>query len=200
MKKQIDKVVSSGRSILGFVKRRAKEFQSPYLTKRLFNTFVIPVIEYVSPIWSPHRQVDCKRIESIQKQFLIFALRHLGFQGPRLPPYESRLLLIDMIPLHSRRKLASTLFAFDLLQNNIKVPELQSRLIINTNQHSTRSRKFLREELHHTDFAAFDTINSAIRNFNEFAIFFDPAFGKETFKFRILTKMKTLHNNSDISN
>ena len=193
MKKQIDKIVSSGRSILGFVKRRAKEFESPYLTKKFFTTFVLPVVEYVSPIWAPYRQVDCNRIESIQKQFLIFALRHLGFQGPQLPPYESRLLLIDMTPLVSRRKLASALLAFDLLQDNIKVPELRSRFIVNSNQHSTRSRRYIREELHHTDFAFFDVISTAIRNFNTYASFFDPAISKKSFKDKILTKMKTLH-------
>ena len=120
-KKQIDKAVASGKTILGFIKRRAKEFQDPYLTKQLFNTLVIPVVEYVSPIWAPYRDVDIKRIESIQKQFLIFALRHVGFQGPQLPPYKSRLLLINMISLEDRRRLASALLTFDILKKNINV-------------------------------------------------------------------------------
>ena len=59
-KPQIEKVVASGKSILGFIKRRAREFQDPYLTKQLFNTLVLPVVEHVSPIWAPYREVDKK--------------------------------------------------------------------------------------------------------------------------------------------
>jgi Reverse transcriptase (RNA-dependent DNA polymerase) len=193
-KKQIDKVVASGKTILGFVKRRAKEFQDPYLTKQLFNTLVLPVIEYVSPIWAPYRDVDIKRIESIQKQFLLFALRHLGFTGPQLPPYRNRLLLIDMIPLEERRRLASALLVFDILKSNINVPELKDRLTVNSNHYSTRSRRFLREEIHHSDFAYYEVISTGIRNFNSFAEHFDQVISKNTFKNRIMTQMKTIFN------
>ena len=191
-KKQIDRIVSSGQTILGFMKRRAKEFVDPYLTKKLFNTLVLPVIEYVSPIWAPYREVDIKRIESIQKQFLIFALRHLGFSGPQLPSYKSRLLLIDMIPLESRRRMASGLLAFDLIKGTITVEELRVRISDNASTYSTRNRRLLREDLHHSDFAYNDVISRAIRDFNTFSNLFEPNMSKTTFKNRIMQEKKTL--------
>ena len=193
-KKQVDKIVSSGNSILGFIKRRAKEFDDPYLTKQLFSTLVLPVVEYVSSIWAPYRDIDIKRLESIQKQFLIFALRHLGFSGPQLPAYRSRLLLLNMIPLEDRRNVAYALLAFDLIRGNVIANELKNRIIINNNQHSTRSRRFLREELHHSDFSYNDVVSRAIRNFNSNSDLYDESVSKNTFKSRIINKLKCLRN------
>lgn len=191
-KHQIDKVVSTGRSVLGFVKRRAKDFNNPYLTKLLYTTLVLPAIEYAGIIWAPYNVTDMSRVESIQKQFLLFALRHLGFTGYRLPQYESRLLLINMIPIGKRFTLSSALFAFDLLRSNIKVSELCNRIHLNNHTHSTRGRRYLVEDQHLTNFSYNDVVSAAIRNFNTYSKFYEPTISKETFKKRILDDMKKL--------
>ena len=94
-----------------------------------------------------------------------------------------------MISLEDRRRLASTLFTFDLLKNNINVKELKDRLIINTNRYTTRTRKFLKEENHRTDFAYFDVVSTAIRNFNLVASLFDTNCSKKTFRNRIMIQI-----------
>jgi len=92
----ISSTVNKAMSVLGFIKRWYKEFDDPYTTKLLFTPFVRPNLEYCSSVWSPQYQVHIDRIECVQKQFLLFALRGLNWeQNVRFPSYSSRLLLIS---------------------------------------------------------------------------------------------------------
>ena len=80
----------------------------PYLTKMiLFISLVRPILEYGSIIWYPCYAVHISSIEAVQKQFLIFYLRWNSYE---LTPYRSRLALIKMPTLKSRRSMLSTLF------------------------------------------------------------------------------------------
>ena len=132
-KQHINKICISGHSILGFIKRRAKEFNDLALTKSLYCSLVRSILEYACIVWAPYRQIDIDRIESVQKQFLLFALKHLNFSGFVLPPYKSRLLLLNMVPLEDRRKLFSAMFAFDLIQGNIKSENLLKLVDVSNN-------------------------------------------------------------------
>lgn len=193
-KQHIDMIVNSGHARLGFVKRIVKELNDPYLIKNMYSTLVRPTLEYANVIWSPYREVDKKKIESVQKQFLLFALRHLGFTGYHLPTYVSRLLLLDMTTLSCRRDLSSCLLAFDLLTGMIKVDDLSQRIVINENNFNTRNHKYLKEEQHSNDFSFYDTISHSIRNFNNFNFLFSTDISRNSFKSRILRHFKTLVN------
>jgi len=73
-------------SVLEFIKRWSTKFDDPYTTKLLFTSLVRPNLEYCFSVWSPQYQVHIGRIESVQKQFLLFALRGLNWdQNVRLP-------------------------------------------------------------------------------------------------------------------
>ena len=85
--------------ILGIIKRWAKEFYDPYVTKQLFTALVWPILEYGSIIWDSQNDVHSDKIESIQKQFLLFCLRHLQNRcdpNIRLPSYEKHLAFIKI--------------------------------------------------------------------------------------------------------
>ena len=87
-KHHMDATISRANSMLGLIKRFGKEFSDPYVTKSLYCSLVRSIIEYGSIVWMPAFTVDVKRIESIQKQFLIFCLRNLGWADRfHLPPY-----------------------------------------------------------------------------------------------------------------
>jgi len=72
-----DKFKSSGAKLLGFIKRRAHEFDDPYVTKTLNCAFVRPIMEYGSLIWNPYELGDTAKIESIQKQIILYALKEV---------------------------------------------------------------------------------------------------------------------------
>jgi len=57
--------------------------------------------------------VHIDRIESVQKKYLLFALRSLNWdQKVRLPSYQSRLLLLNLLTLVNRRTMLGTVRMF----------------------------------------------------------------------------------------
>lgn len=100
----IDGTISRAMARLGFIIRCGQEFRDPYVAKALYVSLARSVLEYASVIWAPYYEVHKKRIESIQKKFLRYALRGLGWNDEvRLPPYLSRLKLINQ-PVNVRRQ------------------------------------------------------------------------------------------------
>ena len=88
----INLIINKAKGVLAVVKRWAKEFNDPYVTKLLYTSLVRPILEYGSPLWNPKYNSFSDRIESAQKQFLLFALRNLRWRREiRLPPYSDRL-------------------------------------------------------------------------------------------------------------
>lgn len=118
-------MVNKARGMLGFIKRWAKEFDSPYVTKTLFTSLVRPILEYGSCVWSPQFGVHSHRIESVQKNFLLFALRGLSWDANlRLPSYSSRLLLINLPTLANRRTMLGVVFLHKLVNGDVESPYL----------------------------------------------------------------------------
>jgi hypothetical protein len=95
-------------SMLGFLKRFGREFSDPYVLKIIYCCFVRSVLEYGSSIWSPNFEVHKGRIESVQRKFLRFALRNLGWADLlNLPAYRDRGMLLN---LNTRLKVAGMHF------------------------------------------------------------------------------------------
>ena len=63
----IDYIITKAKSRLAWVRRFSSEFNDPWVIKSLFMTFVVPILEYASQIWSPSLLYQIKGIESIQK-------------------------------------------------------------------------------------------------------------------------------------
>jgi hypothetical protein len=142
-KDHIDYTVSKAKSVLTWVKRFSYEFDDPWVIKRLFETFVIPIIEYGSQIWSPKFKNDIKKIESIQKQFLIFALRKFRWYKENdfsLPSYKHRLLFFHMNTLEDRRKINQILFIISLIFGKISSPQLLNELNIKARNNEFKIR------------------------------------------------------------
>ena len=110
---RISIVIGKARAVLGFVKRWARKFIDLYLTKLLYISLVRPILEYASFIWNPYFRCHSDSIESVQKQFLLFFLRGLGWNyANKFPSYEARLGSIKLETLESRRGCFRGLFCF----------------------------------------------------------------------------------------
>lgn len=98
-KSHIEHIITKAKSRLAWIRRYSKEFNDPWIIKKLYMTFVLPILEYASQIWCPNQSSQITKLESIQKQFLLFALRKFKWTKVgefRLPKYRHRLLLLDM--------------------------------------------------------------------------------------------------------
>ena len=104
---------------------------SPFTTKSLYISSVRPILEYCSVVWCPNYVTYKDIVESVQKQFLLFALRGLQWNSRfDLPRYEHRLNLIHLPTLEKRRKIANVVFVFKLLNNSIDSTYLTSLLTL----------------------------------------------------------------------
>ena len=194
-KPHFDFTLARAYKILGFIKRRAKEFNNLWVTKTLYCSYVRSILEFASVVWMPYTDEYINRFESVQKQFLLFALRN--YFNPKdflnLPSYEVRLKIIELEPLHFRRNLLGACFIFDILEGNIKVQQLNESVKFNTNR-QTRHSKLLIEPFHNTSYGRNEPITRNIRLFNSFSSIYDSTNNntKHTFK----RKAKKLFNSS----
>jgi len=162
-----DMIINKAKGLLGFIKRRAKEFNNVWVTKQIYLTYVRSVLEFGSVIWMPYTEDYVRKIESVQKQFLLFALRHLydPYDYTRLPSYEHRLKLINLETLESRRNNLSAVFIFNILHGKINSIELKDKVKINNNR-TTRVSKYLLESYHTSNYGYNNPLNKGIRMFN----------------------------------
>lgn len=141
------------------------------------------IIEFGNIIWMPFYDADKNRIESLQKQFLLFCLRGLGWSHPFiLPPYTHRLNLLNMLTLNDRQTLACCVFVFDVLRGDIKSPFLLSAFQVREHRYNFRNARCLTQETPRTNYIANSPIYRCRELFNMFCSNMDLTVSKSTFK------------------
>lgn len=109
-----------------------------------------------------------QRIESIQKKFLKYALRNLGWKSgyvlpSRLPSYENRLTLLNMNSLAQRREINLVTFVLKLLKAGIDAPNIKNKCdIIGTVEMYDRLSRptFFIIKQHRINYGKFEPINN----------------------------------------
>lgn len=191
-KQHINQVVARGKCMLGFIKRQAKDFDCPFVSRSLYCSLVRPLLEYCSVIWDPIYDVDRERVESIQRQYLLFALRHLNWQHRFiLPPYEARLTLLNLNTLCERRKLASCLLTFSCLNGAIRSIEVSSLFNFAVTPRSLRScsggPRLILPPLARAVYVENAPSRRCIKQFNQYAMMYSPGESALTFKRKVLS-------------
>ena len=191
-RRHIDRVVARCRSTLGLVKRFAKDFADLDVARTLYCSLVRPIAEYASPVWSPFYESHIARLESVQKQFVLFALGRQRLPNSfALPPYADRLAYLKLDSLRDRRGMACTGFIFDLLMGRITCKQLRDRVVINDNRQG-RWSKYLREEYHRTEYGRQEPLNRCVILFNSVATIFKSGLSRNAFRRAVLDHFRTL--------
>ena len=83
---------------------------------RAFIIYVRPLLEYCSPVWSPHFKQDIDLIENVQRSFTrkLFDCCNLVSKS-----YDDRLTYLGLQRLELRRIYADLIHMFKLIYNNI---------------------------------------------------------------------------------
>ena len=186
-KYHMDQMTVAAHIALGFMKRRAKEFKDPYVTRAIYISLVRPKLEYASIVWNPWTQEYSDKIESVQKQFLLFALRNLGWRVDtfELPPYEARLKLINLEPLSTRRKFFDVVFAYDVIVGNVRVSELRERIKVNQCTRSLRNRRLLTIPIQRRNYTMNEPVSRVSKSFNDFSECFSTNLSRAQFRTQI---------------
>lgn len=163
----IDNIVNKAVQRLGLIKRFAIEFCDIFITKCLHVGLVRPLLETSSLIWSSLLVSNVNRIESVQKQFLLFVLRNLNWSNRfNLPPYTSRLNLIDLDTLENRRRLLNAMWILKILTGVVDCPFVLRKLSIIVPRKRLRNHQFIQPNFDRRVFIFNQPLNNVINDFN----------------------------------
>lgn len=167
-------IIAKANRQLGFMFKIADEFHDPLCLKALYCALVRSILEFGSVIWCPYHSNWIARMETIQRKFVRYALRHLTWNDPaNLPSYEERCHLLGLETLEQRRTIAQAMFVAKMLAGGIDCPEILGQLNIYAPERILRTRNFLQLENRSVDYGIYDPIRFMSARFNEFYHLFD---------------------------
>ena len=117
-----------------FLLKKSFLSKNPEILILAFKTYIIPLLEYCSPIWNPQNIADIKRLESVQR---MFTKRLRGHEGLNYP---ARLEKAGMCTLELRRLRADLCLCYSILHHHIDTPI--SKFFIMDNANSTRGHSW----------------------------------------------------------
>jgi len=102
---------------------------------RAFKTYVRPLLEYASSVWSPSYVTSVNLIESVQRKFT-----------KRLPgclqlDYASRLAKLDLQNLELRRLHSDLIFVYKMLFKRVDL-DVSDFFVLSSNDHNTRGHMY----------------------------------------------------------
>lgn len=184
----ITMMINKARGVLAFIKRWAKEFDDPYVTKQLYISLVRPILEYGSIIWDPYYNIHIQRIESVQKQFLLFCLRGLPWNPDiNLPSYIDRLKLIKLPTLSSRRTMLNVTFMINIINGEVCSEFLVNNVTFNVPQRFSRHFKPLYVKHVSTNYAQADPLRRLFCEFNNLYEIIDFSLSTNVIKHKIIS-------------
>jgi hypothetical protein len=142
-------------------------------------------------VWNPLYDVRVDRVDRVQRRFIRYALRGLGWTDMHdLPPYEYRCALLHLDTLTKRQSIDCVMFIFDVVSGRVNLPNLWSVLDLITPRYPTRGAEFLRIDFHRTNYGMYEPMSSAIRQFSEVIGLFDFGLTLDQFLNRLRLTLK----------
>ncbi|CAG9761645.1 unnamed protein product [Ceutorhynchus assimilis] len=123
-KLHVSYIVNKALRMYGFVVQSCRMFQITDCIKRLYVAYVRSILEYCLVVWNPYYENYKYDIKKVQNQFLRYI--HYKESGE----YRLHIPRIDIMktynlkPLDNRRKIASIMFLYQLVNNFIADPDL----------------------------------------------------------------------------
>lgn len=137
-------VIARANRQLGFIFKISEDFRDPLCLKSLYCSLVRSIMEFSVVAWSPYHSCWIARLESVQRRFVRYALRHLPWRdATNLPAYEDRCRLLGLDTLERRRRRAQAVFAAKVITGEIDSPELLNQLSFYVPERAMRQRNFL---------------------------------------------------------
>jgi hypothetical protein len=75
----VDVMVAKTVAMLAFIRRLLLEFRDSYTLKSLYTSLVRPKLVYAGLVWKPFYDGRVDRVERVQRRFIRYALRGLGW-------------------------------------------------------------------------------------------------------------------------
>ena len=119
-------IAQKSRRLVGLCYRGLASRNADFL-RRVYTTYILPVLSYASLIWCPAQRHDIHMLESVQRRF------SKRLSGQRNATYEQRLHNLQMLSLESSRFEADMITVFKLLHGLIGISPNDVGLTLCTN-------------------------------------------------------------------
>ena len=179
----INSIVAKSCSTLGFICRITKDFNQPNTIRSLYCSLVRSNLEYASIIWNPSSNVYIKRIEKVQKRFILHYLHKIKWPFPdnvswwqklqQLPEYSERCKIANLDTLFIRRNVQAVLFLADILNGAIDAPAILEKLNIHVPLRQSRVMNFIYLPTLKANYLYNAPIPHILRLFNQYYQHFD---------------------------
>ncbi|EYC36122.1 hypothetical protein Y032_0930g3087 [Ancylostoma ceylanicum] len=119
----IDTIISNATRTLYSVLRNVHSSDISILL-RLYKAYVLPILEYCSPLWNPNLKKDILKLENVQRAFtrILFYRAFPNKDYPRaLPDYKTRLRILGLKSLFYRRVVADITLGFKILRGEVRL-------------------------------------------------------------------------------
>lgn len=153
--------------MLGFVTRTLRDFNDVNCFKSLYCSFVRSVLEYASPVWSPHYNVYIEMLEKVQRRFLRLIAFKLGLPVECIK-YKDIEKVLNLQPLQTRRTQFDILTLFKIVNNMIRCPELLSQVSLHVPQRMMRVHEVFFVQFHRTNYGMFSPLTRLCRLANDY--------------------------------
>lgn len=186
--RHIELVVSKSLSMLGFLKRICFDFRNIECLKCIYYAFVRSHLEFACVVWSPDYNIHSARLESVQKQFVKYALRHLYRRSTDsyvLPSYSSRCESLRIQSLSNRRDDICSMFIYDVITDKINSAAILGKLDFHAPSRSLRNHLVFRPKNSRTNYARSEPVRRACTIFNSVSSLFDFNVSRFVFKKRL---------------
>lgn len=142
----IDAITAKATAALGFVKRFCADITDIGTLKSLYFALVQSHLEYCSVVWQPFYAVHSKRIESILKQFTMYARREYPAKANnfRISSYKTRLAELNMSTIERGRANFSLIYMYDILQGQANCPSMREAIELITIDRGLRRQELLK--------------------------------------------------------
>lgn len=153
----IDHIIAKANKLLGYINRTTRLFSNLRCFCILFVALIRPIVEYCSIIWAPTYQIHIDRIEKIQKKFV--KLLCFRFCIPYASENYSYLLsFFSLQSLNVRRKFYDIMFAFKVINQIIKCPEIMRLFPLYVAPRPLRQPPLLAVEFHRTNYGLHSSV------------------------------------------
>lgn len=116
----IEKQVNKAKGMLALIRRLSNGLFNQNTMRTLYMSLVRSHLDYASVVYNPNYDVHSNKIESIQKQFLLYAMKdEQRTEDFQLRPYSERCGDMKLTSLHRRRINSGIIFIYDLIEKNL---------------------------------------------------------------------------------
>lgn len=179
------KYINIARGMLGLIKRSCGGVFQINTLRILYMALVRSHLDYANVVYNPSYDVHKNRIESIQRQFVMYALRHTEQRDEnyRLRPYIGRCNDINLESLERRRINSGILFVYDLIERNLLASTLNERLKFTeqTRYELRNNRNQLEIPTHSTNYLHNAPLTTMSRNFNNIIDIYETSNNRKEF-------------------